>query len=199
MSAAVITRLERMGRWEPDAQGRMRLAALELYLDPGFEQTTVSDIAERAGVTERTFFRYFADKREVLFDATGQMEHDVLAVLAATDPSLPALDAAGEALADGTAMLEERREYARRRAAAIAANASLQERELLKLAQLGEAVTAALRERGVAEPEASIAAETAVAAFKVAFAAWIGDDAPGSLAERVRAVMERLRALAALS
>lgn len=84
-----------MGRWEPDAQGRMRLAALELYLDPGFEQTTVADIAERAGVTERTFFRYFTDKREVLFDATGQMEHDVLAVLAATDPSLPALDAAG--------------------------------------------------------------------------------------------------------
>ncbi|GAA0424018.1 TetR family transcriptional regulator [Leifsonia naganoensis] len=187
-----------MGRWEPDAQGRMRLAALELYLDPGFEQTTVADIAERAGVTERTFFRYFTDKREVLFDATGQMEHDVLAVLAATDPSLPALDAAGEALADGTAMLEERREYARRRAAAIAANASLQERELLKLAQLGEAVAAALRARGVAEPEASIAAETAVAAFKVAFAAWIGDDAPGSLAERVRGVMRRLRALAAL-
>lgn len=95
-------------------------------------------------------------------------------------------------------MLEERREYARRRAAAIAANASLQERELLKLAQLGEAVADALRARGVAEPEASIAAETAVAAFKVAFAAWIGDDAPGTLAERVRGVMGRLRALAAL-
>jgi AcrR family transcriptional regulator len=186
-----------MGRWEPDAQGRMRLAALDLYLDPGFEQTTVADIAQRAGVTERTFFRYFTDKREVLFDATGQMEHDVLAVLAAVPPGLPALEAAGEALADGTAMLDERREYARRRAEAIAANASLQERELLKLAQLGDAVAAALRDRGVDAAEAAIAAETAVAAFKVAFSAWIGDDAPGPLADRVRQVLGRLRALAA--
>jgi AcrR family transcriptional regulator len=186
-----------MGRWEPDAPGRMRMAALELYLEPGFEQTTVSDIAERAGVTERTFFRYFADKREVLFDATGQLEHDVLAALAATPAHLPPLEAAGAALAEGTVMMDERRLYAKRRAAAIAANASLQERELLKLAQLGEAVAAALRDRGVADPDASIAAETAVGAFKVAFAAWIGDDAPEALAERVRAVMERLRVLAA--
>ena len=187
-----------MGRWEPDAQGRMRLAALQLYLDPGFEQTTVSDIAARAGVTERTFFRYFTDKREVLFDATGQMEHDVLAVLAGLPAGVPALEAAEEALAEGTAMLEERRPYARQRAAAIAANASLQERELLKLAQLGEAVTAALRERGAAHQEAAIAAETAVGAFKVAFAAWVADDAPGSLAERVRQVMGELRALSAV-
>ncbi len=176
----------------------MRLAALELYLDPGFEQTTVSDIAARAGVTERTFFRYFADKREVLFDATGQMEHDVLAVLAALPSGLPALEAAEEALAEGTAMLEERRSYARRRAEAIAATASLQERELLKLAQLGDAVAAALRERGVPPRPAAVAAETAVGAFKVAFAAWVVDDAPGSLAERVRQVMAEVRALSAL-
>ena len=94
-------------------------------------------------------------------------------------------------------MLDERREYARRRAEAIAANASLQERELLKLAQLGDAVAAALRDRGVDAAEAAIAAETAVAAFKVAFSAWIGDDAPGPLADRVRQVLGRLRALAA--
>lgn len=189
----------RMGRWEPDAQGRMRLAALDLYLDPGFEQTTVADIAQRAGVTERTFFRYFTDKREVLFDATGQLQHDVLEALAAVPADVPAFDAAGEALAVGTAVLDERRDYARRRAEAIAANPSLLERELLKMAQLSEAVTAALRERGVPGTEAAIAAETAVAAFRVAFAAWIGDDGPGPLGARVRETLDRLRALAAPS
>jgi AcrR family transcriptional regulator len=58
---------EYMGRWEPDARGRLEQAALDLYQDRGFEQTTVTEIAERAGLTERTFFRYFADKREVVF------------------------------------------------------------------------------------------------------------------------------------
>src|SRR6266496_4209019 len=66
--------LLRMGRWEPDAQGRMIRAAVELFAERGFDQTTTGDIAERAGVTERTFFRHFTDKREVLFDSSLRSE-----------------------------------------------------------------------------------------------------------------------------
>ena len=62
-----------MGRWEPDARGRLVKAAMELYGERGFEQTTVAEIAERAGLTERTFFRHFADKREVLFAGAGAL------------------------------------------------------------------------------------------------------------------------------
>src|ERR671928_1288470 len=93
MSVTVITTLLAVGRWEPDARGRMIRAAMELFAERGFEQTTAGDIAESAGVTERTFFRHFADKREVLFDGSATMArtaHD--AILAA--PDLPPLDAA---------------------------------------------------------------------------------------------------------
>src|SRR3954470_24656928 len=71
-----------MGRWKPDARGRLARAALELYLDPGYEQTTVADIAARAGVTERTFFRHFTDKREVLFAGSDEFHDAVLAAIA---------------------------------------------------------------------------------------------------------------------
>src|SRR4051812_5557079 len=80
-----------MGRWEPGARGRLTRAALELYLDPGYEQTTVADIAARAGVTERTFFRHFADKREVLFDGSAEFQATVLAAIAAAPATASAL------------------------------------------------------------------------------------------------------------
>jgi hypothetical protein len=67
MSVAVINWDRDMTRWEPNARGRLEQAALALYGERGFENTTVAEIAARAGLTERTFFRHFADKREVLF------------------------------------------------------------------------------------------------------------------------------------
>ena len=80
-----------MGRWEPDARGRLMQAALELYGERGFEQTTVAEIAQRAGLTERTFFRHFADKREVLF--SGEVDDLVLSALADARPSAAPIDA----------------------------------------------------------------------------------------------------------
>lgn len=186
-----------MGRWEPDAAGRMVRAALELYAERGFEQTTVQDIAARAGVTERTFFRYFADKREVLFDSSHQLEHR--AATAATEAPADAapLDVAGRAMVTASAMLDGRREHARARAAVVTATPSLQERELLKMAGLADTLAAALRERDVTEPTATLAAQSAVTAFRVGFAAWIGDDAPGTLGDRVADALAGLRTLAA--
>ncbi|MFC7591949.1 helix-turn-helix domain-containing protein [Nonomuraea antimicrobica] len=123
-------------------------AAMELFAERGFDETTAGDIAERAGVTERTFFRHFADKREVLFDGSKTMErtaHD--AILAAPADHSP-LDAALAGVVAGAGPLEDRRDHAVRRSAIVAANPSLRERELLKLAALAGAMTEALRARG---------------------------------------------------
>jgi AcrR family transcriptional regulator len=165
-----------MSRWQPDARGRLVLAAMDLFLERGFEQTTVADIAERAGLTERTFFRHFADKREVLF--LGQ--DDLLALFVTAVASAPAdvtpLQAVAVALDAVSADFEPRRDWARQRGRVIAANPALQERELIKLARMGDAVAEALRARGVPEPSASLAAQSGITVFHVGFAEWIADD-----------------------
>ena len=164
-----------MGRWEPGARGRLARAALELYADGGFEQTTVADIAARAGVTERTFFRHFTDKREVLFDGAGALQQAVVDAIGAAPASVGPIDAVAGAFMAAAPLLEANRDFARRRADAIATNPSLQERELLKMVTLGAAAAAALRARGVAEPAAGLAAETGVTVFHLGFARWIAD------------------------
>jgi len=196
MSEAVITRLSRMARWEPDARGRMTRAALDLYAEQGFEQTTTAQIAERAGVTERTYFRHFADKREVLFDGSHELEAAVEAAIAGAPQAADPLDVVGEAVATAVAVLDERREFAARRAVVVAATPRLQERELLKLAGLRDAAAAALRGRGVPEPDASMVAEAGVAAFRVGFEAWIASGQARPVADEVRAAFAALRARA---
>ena len=196
MSGAVITRLSRMARWEPDARGRMTRAALDLYAEQGFEQTTTAQIAERAGVTERTYFRHFADKREVLFDGSHEMEAALEAAITAAPDAADPLDVVGDAVATAVAVLEERREFAARRAAVVAATPRLQERELLKLAALRDAAAAALRGRGVPEPDASMVAEAGVGAFRVGFEAWIASGQARPITDEVRAALAALRAQA---
>ncbi len=188
-----------MGRWEPDARGRMIRAAVELYADGGYEQTTVQDIAARAGVTERTFFRHFADKREVLFDGSGELERAVVeAMRAAPADATPFQVAAAGAMAAG-AVLDERGDFARVRAAVVAANRSLQERELLKMAQLGSAMAEVLRARGVAEPTAGLVAQSGVTAFAVGFATWVADASLGDLPSCVADALARLASLASVT
>lgn len=186
-----------MGRWEPDAAGRLLEAALELFSERGYEQTTVADIAQKAGVTERTFFRYYADKREVLFAGGTQLEATVVASIAAAPSSAAPLEAVVAAISAIGLLLDERREFARRRAAVIASNASLQERELLKLAALSTAASAALRDRGAGAAEAALAAETGMALFKVSFERWIASPSARSIADYVKEAARELTALAA--
>ena len=145
MSVAVITYDHGMSRWEPNARGRLEQAALELYGERGFEQTTVAEIAARAGLTERTFFRHFADKREVLFGGAGALQELLVSTVASAPDSAAPIDAVAAALEAAGAVLQERRDYARQRQAIIAANAELQERELIKLASLAAAIADALR------------------------------------------------------
>jgi AcrR family transcriptional regulator len=173
------------------------VAALELFAERGYDQTTVADVAERAGVTERTFYRYFADKREVLFAAGHVWQDQIIAGIEDADPSLAPLVVVVAGLVAGASLLDERRAFALRRAAVLAATPSLQERELLKMTKLSEAITQALGRRGVADFDAQLAAETGVAAFRVAFARWIADaSGDQSLGQHITEVASALRVLA---
>lgn len=187
-----------MGRWEPDARGRLEQAALALYGEHGFEQTTVAEIAARAGLTERTFFRHFADKREVLFAGAGSLQDLLVSTLDSTPDSAAPIDAIAAALAAAGALLQERREYARQRQTVIAANAELQERELIKLASLSAALADTLRRRGVTDPAASLAAEAGIAVFKIAFELWIiNEPDQRDLPQLIRESLDELKAVAA--
>jgi AcrR family transcriptional regulator len=186
-----------MGRWEPDARGRLREAAMELYSKRGFEQTTVAEIATRAGLTERTFFRHFADKREVLFRGAEELERHMVQALEALPNSLSPIDAIGRAIEDLAGFFTERPAYYRRRAAIIAANPDLQERERNKLASLAFALAAALRRRGVKDSAATLAAEMGVAVFKIAFEHWIDKTNRQDFAENIRQSLNELKAVSA--
>jgi AcrR family transcriptional regulator len=186
-----------MARWEPDSRGRLEQAALALYAERGFENTTVAEIAARAGLTERTFFRHFADKREVLFWGAAMLEELVVSAVEAAPASASPIDVITTALEATGPIFEERRDSAWRRQRVIDANAELRERELIKLASLASALAAALRRRGVADPAATLTAEAGIAVFKVAFARWISDSDSRDLPQHIRESLDELQAVTA--
>jgi AcrR family transcriptional regulator len=186
-----------MTRWQPNARGRLAQAALELYSERGFEQTTAAEIAERAGLTERTFFRHFADKREVLFAGAGALEELVMGAVASAPDSAAPIDAAIAGVEAAAAVLQEGREYSQQRQAVIAANAELRERELIKLATLAAATADALRRRGVKEPAASLSAEVAIAVFRIAFERWVDKTNKRSLHKLIGESLGELKAVTA--
>lgn len=187
-----------MARWEPDAESRFRAAAIELFGEIGYEQTTVAAIAERAGLTARTFFRYFADKREVLFNGSERLQQTMVDALGRAPAEASAVDAIAVALIEaGNFFDEARRPFARLRSSVIVANTDLRERELIKMATLSAALAQALRERGVGEPDASLAAEAGIAVFRVAFAQWVGESERRGYGEIVNDSLARLRMLTA--
>jgi AcrR family transcriptional regulator len=186
-----------MGRWQPDSRGRLQEAALALYSERGFDQTTAAQIAARAGLTERTFFRHFADKREVLFAGSALLKERIVAAVAGAPGADGPLDAVACGLAAGAAMLGEfRRDLSRQRQAVIVANPELRERELAKLADYATAVTEALRQRGVDDPQAGLAAETGMTVFRVAIERWSSGADDRDLADVMRDSMAGLRAVA---
>ena len=186
-----------MTRWEPNANGRLAQAALELFDERGFEQTTVEDIATRAGLTKRTFFRHFADKREVLFAGAGALQELLVTAVAGAPDAVAPLEAVAAALEAAGALLQERREYSRRRQSVIDANPALQERELIKLAALASALAGALRRRGVTGPAASLTAEAGIAVFKIAFERWISETGQSDLPRLIRESLDELRTVTA--
>jgi AcrR family transcriptional regulator len=186
-----------MGRWQPDSRGRLQEAALALYSERGFDQTTAAQIASRAGLTERTFFRHFADKREVLFGGSALLQERIVAGVAEAPPEDGPLEAVACGLAAGAAMLGEfRRDLSRQRLAVIAANPELRERELAKLADYAAAVAEGLQHRGVGQPQASLAAEAGMTVFRVAIERWANGGDDRDLAGVMRDSMADLRAVA---
>ena len=170
---------------------------MELYVERGFDETTVAEIAARAGLTERTFFRHFADKREVLFAGAAMLQELLVTNVAAAPAATAPVDAAMAGVVAAGALIQERRAFARRRYEIIAANAELQERELIKLASLSAAVADTLRRRGVPDHAASLAAEVAIAVFRVAFERWVADPVHLDLPELMGTSLDELRAVTA--
>jgi AcrR family transcriptional regulator len=197
-----------MARWEPNARGRLEQAAFALYAERGFESTTVAEIAKRAGLTERTFFRHFADKREVLFSGS-TLEEALVDAVAAAPASLAPLDAVAEGLEAAAADLQGReaaaarlhgkrpREFARRRQAIITASAELRERELIKLASLADALAGALRRRGLEGPAATLLADVAITVFRLSYERWVEGRDRQAFPALIHSSLEQLRALAA--
>lgn len=186
-----------MARWEPDSASRLVQAALDLFGERGFDQTTAEEIAKRAGLTERTFFRYFADKREVLFYGANELKESLVRFVAEAPASATPIEAVTAALEAAGAEMEERREFGRRRQAVIAANPELRERELIKLATLASALAEALHRRDVSDPAATLAAEAGMTIFRVAVDRWVAATDDHDLPCLIRAALDELSAVTA--
>jgi AcrR family transcriptional regulator len=169
--------LHHMPRWQPDARKRLALAALDLFAERGYENTTVIEIAERAGLTKSTFFRHFPDKREVLSGGNTMPRLLAKGIAAAPANATPleaiahALDAAGQKV-----FVPASRDFGVRRRAVIGASPELQEREALKGLALVASIAEALRQRGVADMTAQMAAQTGALALKLAYDRWLEPD-----------------------
>jgi AcrR family transcriptional regulator len=185
-----------MGRWQPDARARLQQAALALYGERGYEDTTVAEIAERAGLTKRTFFRYFTDKREVLFWGSELLEQRMVAAIEAAPASASALAMIGAALDAAAGRFEEVREFAGPRHRIIASSRELQERELIKAASLAAAMARALRARGLSDSAANLAALTGTTVMHVAFERWVSDPDQTPFQQIARDSLAQLREIA---
>lgn len=164
-----------MARWEGDARGRLERAALDLFNEQGYDRTTIAQITQRANLTERSFYRWFADKREVLFGGGQELENVLVAAIDAAPPDTPALATLLAAFTTAPSVFRPR-EFLLVRAAVIAANPPLRERELIKLASLSEALTAALVRRGCDQPTARLATDIGMAVLKLTAQRCLADE-----------------------
>jgi len=187
-----------VARWEPGTPLRLQQAALELFATRGYEQTTATEIAQSVGLTERTFFRHFSDKREVLFHGQDVFVQAFLDGVGSAPSGASAIEIVGCALQSaGSLFPDERRRQSRIRQSVIEQNPALQERESHKLAVLATTIADALRERGVDDLAATLAAESGATVFGIAFTQWIREDEQRSLADIAADVLRELRTLAA--
>jgi AcrR family transcriptional regulator len=188
-----------MPRWEPDAVGRLQAAAFDLFTEQGFERTTIEEISRRAGLTKRSFFNHFADKREVLFGpVSDQQRETVTRGIAACPDAVPPLEAVVHGLqAAADTVFEARRAAAARRHDIIEATPELQERELRKRAALTDAIAAALRARGVDPDTALLSARAGMVVQQTAMQRWMRSTDDRPLRDHLSGVLDSLRATVA--
>lgn len=182
-----------MSRWKPNALERLREAAIELFEERGYEGTTVADISSRAGLTERTFFRYFSDKREVLFSGSEELGAVFAGAMASAPKTLAPLEVVAAAFEAASPLFEPRRASALRVRAIVAAHPELRERELMKTTMLAKTIASGLQARGAPETTAALLALTGLAVFQTALERWISDAAKRDLAYHVRDALLALR------
>jgi AcrR family transcriptional regulator len=175
-----------MPRWDPRAKDRLRDAALDLYLEHGYENVTVAQITERAGLTRRTFSRYFTDKRDVLFAGSEQLPVALADAVLHADDALPPFGALLAALVDVGELLASRVPHAAQRRAVIKASPELQERERTKFAAVTGALADALQQRGAAESGARLLAQVGAAIFQTAFERWTDQPEHAEFSAHVR-------------
>ncbi len=185
-----------MPKNEDDVRVRLQGAALELLRERGYDRTTAAEIAARAGVTERTFFRHFPDKREVLFDGEAKLREALTALIAEAPDELGPLDTLFRAFRSIRPALEDYRPFSKPRHEVISITPALAERELAKMAALADALATALKARGVADLRAVLAARTGMAAFVHATISWLDDPGIG-LGERIDLAFRELKSLVA--
>ena len=183
-----------VARWDPGAEERLKRAALELYLERGYDNVTVTHIAERAGLTRRSYFRYFPDKREVLFAGSERLPPALAKAVLEADPDAAPLAAVLDALARVGAQLVEHLDGATERRAVIDASPELLERERTKAAAITEAIRDALQQRQVDPGTAGLVAQLATVACDNAFRRWIGAKGDASFGSCLDAVTDELRA-----
>ena len=183
-----------MPRWDPDARERLVAAALHLFAEQGYDDTTVTEIADHAGLTKSTFFRYFPDKHDVLAAGQETLSNLFVEGIASVPADATPLTAVAAGLERaGGAMGPFNRKIAPELQAAIATSAELQERYALKQVGFAAAIAGALRARGVPDSVASLAAEIGVLAFKNAYAEWLATENDRDLGELTRTAMDKLR------
>jgi AcrR family transcriptional regulator len=184
-----------MGRWQPDARARLQQEALALYGERGYDETTVAEIAERAGLTKRTFFRYFKDKREVLFWGSELLEQQMVGAIEAAPAGASALAMIGAALDAAAERFEEVRDFAGPRYRVIVSSRELQERELIKTASLAAGLARALRARGLGSTDAVLAARAGTLVMQATFERWVDNPDQAPFRQIARQALAELREL----
>lgn len=188
-----------MPRWQPDAVGRLQAAAFDLFAEQGFERTTIEEISRRAGLTKRSFFNHFADKREVLFGPLSDMHRETVArEIAACPDTLPPLEAVVRGLQSAAdTVFEARRAAVARRCDIIDATSELQERELRERAALTDALAAALRARGIDPDTALLSARVGMVVQQTAIQRWTQSTDDRPLRDHLSSALDSLRAAVA--
>lgn len=179
---------------EVDLRTRLQQSALALFREQGYDQTTAAQIAARAGATERTFFRHFPDKREVLFEGEQVLRAALVTAIDGAPAGLGPLETLFYAFRSTVPLLEANRPFSKPRHDIIAATPALYERELAKLAALTRALADALQARGVDPLPALLAAQTGMAAFAQATVAWLEQPGVG-LEKRIELAWEALKGM----
>ncbi len=184
-----------MGRWQPDARGRLAKAAYELYAEQGYAQTTGAEIAQRAGMHERSVFRLFGDKRDVPFHGMDEVAADFAAVIQDAPAGSTAIEWAQLAVEARCRLMQQHPQHIRLRRTVVLSSAELRERDLAKHAELAAVIATAIRRRGASPAAAKLAAEACMVAFRVSVERWASDPSPGDLVETFRSTLGELTAV----